>query len=652
MIVTFYSYKGGVGRSLALANIACLMAEDEEHPQRVLVWDFDVEAPGLQNLFPPKQPQRFGFIDLAYEFASSGKMPDVNDYIYESGVDGVWVLPAGTVGEEYCRKLQEIDWMRFFGSDEKEPGMFFDEIINGLKKREEPFDYILVDSRTGLNDQAGICTEVLSDLLVVLFRLTGQDLDGLEHVVPAIRSQLKRREKKGVEILPVASQVISAGSGRQSKHRKRAAKIFGSKLTYVRFDYDLVGEEKLFCLRDQRAVLWPSPPIIDDYENICSEIRKNNEDDTKTQAVNLGRLLRENDPATAMELNLKLLERRPRLARAWNWLGGLAGGMSESQRKNVKKLVAKIGSEDKANFFAHRWNASFSVLEATSPESRSLKEAKEALVRALDSAPEIEKGSIYREMSSIDSCRGDIESAVKYLREARKLSPDNNQIGLDLAMLYMRMGQQYFATACEVLDTVSDEVREYKFSFLAHLWGFLGEREKASEAYKLCNEYMGSLLKAHMFLTEGAIKKATSLVPSEFSDPTDVANWAEFYICAGNFNKALSLVQESAFHEQVKEIEQMAKFFKSRKNDLTEEKKKLLLGWNERHWDFRELLIFRERSIKEKKSYVKKLGLIEELIGQQQLENIKSSGFGLFNRRRTFRTISDSSRGFRVVIKQ
>ena len=70
MFITFYSYKGGVGRSLALANIACLMAEDVEHPQRVLVWDFDLEAPGLHKLFPPKEPQNYGFVDLAYTYAT------------------------------------------------------------------------------------------------------------------------------------------------------------------------------------------------------------------------------------------------------------------------------------------------------------------------------------------------------------------------------------------------------------------------------------------------------------------------------------------------------------------------------------------------------------------------------------------------------
>lgn len=649
MIVTFYSYKGGVGRSLALANIACLMAEDEEHPQRVLVWDFDLEAPGLQNLFPPKQPQRFGFVDLAYEFAASGKMPDVNDYIYESEVDGVWVLPAGTVGEEYCRKLQEIDWMSFFGSDAKEPVIFFDAIINGLKKREEPFDYIFVDSRTGLNDQAGICTEVLSDMLVVLFRLAAQDLDGLEHVVPAIRSQLECREKKVVEILPVASQVISAASRRQSKHKELAEKIFGSKLRYIRFDYDLVSEEKLFCLGKLREQLWPCPSVIDDYERICSEIRKKNKDDTKTQANSLRRFLQEDDTASAVELSLGLLERRSRLVQVWNALGRLVHGMPEAQRKKLRELVEKIRNEDPKNPYVHRWHASFIVSEDT-PEGPRLDEARESLAKALECAPKEDTGSIYREIASIDSCRGDVESAVKSMRVARDLSPGNNQIGLDLAMLYMRMGSQYFATACEALSSISSEIGQEKFVLLAYFWAFLGDAKKASAAYEKCKNYMGPLVKAHMLLAEGNKKKAIDLVPTEVSGSGDLANWAEFYICAGDFSKAVSLVQKSKSRKQVEAVKEMANFFMGQGTDFEGSKEDLLAKWKDKHWSFRELLLFRERSYRDNAKYGGRLEVIEQLIRQQEFETIRSAGFGRFNERRTLGGISGLWEGVQVII--
>jgi cellulose biosynthesis protein BcsQ len=47
-IFSFYSFKGGVGRSMAVANVAALLARAGNS---VLVVDWDLEAPGLQKYF-------------------------------------------------------------------------------------------------------------------------------------------------------------------------------------------------------------------------------------------------------------------------------------------------------------------------------------------------------------------------------------------------------------------------------------------------------------------------------------------------------------------------------------------------------------------------------------------------------------------------
>ena len=49
-VVTFYSYKGGTGRTMALANVAWILAANG---QRVLVVDWDLESPGLHRFFHP-----------------------------------------------------------------------------------------------------------------------------------------------------------------------------------------------------------------------------------------------------------------------------------------------------------------------------------------------------------------------------------------------------------------------------------------------------------------------------------------------------------------------------------------------------------------------------------------------------------------------
>src|ERR1700733_2877695 len=56
-IVTFYSYKGGVGRSMALANIAVELVKRQK---RVLMVDWDLEAPGLEKYFEGTIRERRG----------------------------------------------------------------------------------------------------------------------------------------------------------------------------------------------------------------------------------------------------------------------------------------------------------------------------------------------------------------------------------------------------------------------------------------------------------------------------------------------------------------------------------------------------------------------------------------------------------------
>ena len=47
-IITFYSYKGGTGRTMAIANVAYLLTE---WGYKVLIVDWDLEAPGIEHFF-------------------------------------------------------------------------------------------------------------------------------------------------------------------------------------------------------------------------------------------------------------------------------------------------------------------------------------------------------------------------------------------------------------------------------------------------------------------------------------------------------------------------------------------------------------------------------------------------------------------------
>jgi hypothetical protein len=67
MIYTFYSYKGGVGRSMAVANVAEWLYRQG---LRVVMVDWDLEAPGLESFFYQSKQEldavrsQLGLIDM------------------------------------------------------------------------------------------------------------------------------------------------------------------------------------------------------------------------------------------------------------------------------------------------------------------------------------------------------------------------------------------------------------------------------------------------------------------------------------------------------------------------------------------------------------------------------------------------------------
>jgi Mrp family chromosome partitioning ATPase len=114
MIVTFYSYKGGTGRTMAAANIACLLAKAG---RRVLLVDFDLEAPGVWRYFEDFQrglDRQAGLIELLTEQATerlgydgypSTKpvSPDWRRYVtpVRIGTSSVTLLTSGVQDDEY-----------------------------------------------------------------------------------------------------------------------------------------------------------------------------------------------------------------------------------------------------------------------------------------------------------------------------------------------------------------------------------------------------------------------------------------------------------------------------------------------------------------------------------------------------------------------
>ena len=239
-VITFYSYKGGTGRSMALANVAWILASAG---RRVLVIDWDLEAPGLHRYFRPflidaELNATDGLMDLVDRYANEAIRPvearetpdkdwyvqyaDFSDHIVSINFPGfptggkIDLLPAGRQCDQYALVVSSFNWQNFY--ERLGGGGFFEAFKQQARAQ---YDYVLIDSRTGVSDTAGICSVQMPDTLVVCFTYNNQSIKGASAVA---RSATARHEKLVNERLALqraskAPELRSVADQAESRYR-------------------------------------------------------------------------------------------------------------------------------------------------------------------------------------------------------------------------------------------------------------------------------------------------------------------------------------------------------------------------------------------------------------------------------------------------
>ena len=231
MIYTFYSYKGGVGRSMALANIAELCYEIG---LRVLMVDWDLEAPGLEQYFDDQNPDfpdqvrdMPGIIEMLLEYknqisrrtpATSGSelpftpiehyLVNVRPINQQNG--GIWLLPAGRRSPKYfasyANTVLSFDWKDFY---DNWGGELYIEWLRREIDHPKIADIVLIDSRTGVTEMGGVCTYQLADVVVAFCAANNSNLQGVETMVGNFRRpevQILRTDRP-LEVLVVPARI-------------------------------------------------------------------------------------------------------------------------------------------------------------------------------------------------------------------------------------------------------------------------------------------------------------------------------------------------------------------------------------------------------------------------------------------------------------
>jgi tetratricopeptide (TPR) repeat protein len=253
-IVTFYSFKGGTGRTMALANVAWILAANGK---RVLIADWDLESPGLHRFFQPfmdaRASDRPGIVDLVRRYAwamadaeidpealhrveSSKKaaLPAISAIIDEhiGRLDGYviplswqfpddgalhFLSPGKQNNGDYQATLSSLNWDNFYEN------LYGDRFMTVLRTYlKSKYDYVLIDSRTGHGDVADICTVHLPDMVIDCFTLTNQGIDG----AAMIAREIQNHSDRDITILPVPMRIDHAQKEKVEAGLKFAASLF------------------------------------------------------------------------------------------------------------------------------------------------------------------------------------------------------------------------------------------------------------------------------------------------------------------------------------------------------------------------------------------------------------------------------------------
>lgn len=180
--VAWYSFKGGVGRTMGLANVCSLLARDG---YRVGVLDLDLEAPGLHTIppFRVEADTRLGVLGYLTDLVNKRcRVQDIEQYgrHLEVGAAGeTFFLRAGPSDpEEHVSRLAAIREAGIFSQASAEGPYFLDQIKHWFQA-EFNAHYLLIDSRTGFSDMGGASTVLLGDIVILATGLNENNLDSL-----------------------------------------------------------------------------------------------------------------------------------------------------------------------------------------------------------------------------------------------------------------------------------------------------------------------------------------------------------------------------------------------------------------------------------------------------------------------------------------
>src|SRR5262245_42512218 len=226
-VITFYSYTGGVGRSMALANVACLLARHCPVDRGVLMVDWNLDSPSLHRFFDDKVRNWSGaapgsqldmepgllnlFEALDAAVSQSGTVTEspsdilaqVNPdrFAIPTDIPSLSLLKAGRFDDYFSSAASSFPWARLY---ERAPWII-PSLLDFWARR---YRFILIDSTSGVNDMGGLCAMMIPDRLVTVFTPSRQSLLGALDVARCAADYRRNsHDSRPLAIFPLPSKI-------------------------------------------------------------------------------------------------------------------------------------------------------------------------------------------------------------------------------------------------------------------------------------------------------------------------------------------------------------------------------------------------------------------------------------------------------------
>ncbi len=206
MNVAFFSYKGGVGRSLILLGTAVSYAA--KYGVKIGIVDADIEAPSLHYLLDIEPERDSNFTDILLTGTTSRTLIKERD-----------IQLRTKLSKDKSSKLGEGEVYLFPSladkpAEKKVPRIVIDEatqdtcedFLNNFSLA-EGLNHIFIDCRTGFSRLAAMVLN-LADLVVLACRIDRQNLQG-------VKMMINRTHKRRKNLLVVANMVPKTTLGTQ-----------------------------------------------------------------------------------------------------------------------------------------------------------------------------------------------------------------------------------------------------------------------------------------------------------------------------------------------------------------------------------------------------------------------------------------------------